>query len=318
MSGHGNFIISLDFELYWGMRDAQTLDSYKEHIRNVHIVIPKLLELFKKYEIHATWAIVGFLYMNDKDQLVDKFPAELPGYSGKQFDPYNYILNNDLQKEYHFAPECIDLIKRTPHQEIGTHTFSHYYTLEEGQTYEQFKRDLEAAISIQSLIGQNCRSIVFPRNQYDDKHLKIIKELDINFYRGNQKLWLYKPKPFYKEHLWLRLIRLADAYINISGHNTFTLSNGNEDMPINVRASRFLRPYIQRLWRLENLRFRRIQHSMKHAAKYHENYHLWWHPHNFGKDIEKNLCFLERILIEYKTLNSRFGFKSKSMFEIKG
>lgn len=315
MNAPGNFTISLDFELYWGMRDVQTLDSYQEHIRNVHIVIPKLLELFEKYEIHATWAIVGFLFMNDKDQIISKFPEELPGYSGKQFDPYNYIKNNDLQKEYHFAPACIDRIKNTPYQEIGTHTFSHYYTLEEGQTYRQFKRDLEAAISVQLATGQSCRSIVFPRNQYDDEHLRIIKSLHINFYRGNQKFWLYKPRPFYKEHLWLRLIRLADAYINISGHNTFILEKGNQDVPVNVRASRFLRPYTPRLRRIENLRFRRIQRSMRHAAKRNENYHLWWHPHNFGKNIEENLYFLEKILVEFKNLNRQFGFKSKSMGE---
>ena len=318
MSAPGNFIISLDFELYWGMRDVQTLDSYKEHIRNVHIVIPKMLELFKKYEIHATWAIVGFLYMKDKDQLLDKFPKELPSYSGKQFDPYNYIVNNDLKKEYHFAPSCIDMIKSTSHQEIGTHTFSHYYTLEAGQTYQQFKNDVEAAINVQLPTGQSCRSIVFPRNQYDEEHLKIIQSLKINFYRGNQEYWLYKPKPFYKEHFLLRLIRLADAYINISGHNTYISQPVDLSTPVNVRASRFLRPYTYTLRGLENLRFRRIRNSMRHAAKYNENYHLWWHPHNFGKNIEKNLNFLERILMEYKTLNSRFGFKSKSMCEIKG
>ncbi len=315
MDAHGNFIISLDFELYWGMRDVQTLDSYKEHIRNVHIVIPKLLELFKKYEIHATWAIVGFLFNNSKDELIQKFPGELPIYSGKQFDPYNYILNNDLPKEYHFAPACINAIKNTPYQEIGTHTYSHYYTLEEGQTYQQFKSDLKTAISMQVPTGQSCRSIVFPRNQYDAEHLKIIKSLNINFYRGNQKFWLYNPRPFYKENYLLRLIRLADAYINISGYNTFFSQSTNENLSINVRASRFLRPYTHKLRSIENLRFRRIQRSMRHAAKYNENYHLWWHPHNFGKNIEKNLDFLERILIEYGALNTRYGFKSKSMCE---
>ncbi|MDQ6889646.1 MAG: polysaccharide deacetylase family protein [Bacteroidota bacterium] len=315
MSTHGNFTISLDFELYWGMRDVQALDSYKEHIRNVHVVIPKLLELFKKYEIHATWAIVGFLYLHNKEELLHNFPEELPAYSNKQYDPYHYIKNNDLQREYHFAPGCIEMIKNTPYQEIGTHTFSHYYTLEEGQNYQQFKSDLQTAIAMQSATGQPCRSIVFPRNQYDDAHLKIIKELNINFYRGNQKFWLYKPRPFYKEYLWLRLIRLADAYINISGRNTFILGSDSQNIPVNIRASRFLRPYTQRLRRLENLRFRRIQHSMQHAARQNENYHLWWHPHNFGKNIEENLCFLEKILIEYTTLNRKFGFSSKSMCE---
>jgi peptidoglycan/xylan/chitin deacetylase (PgdA/CDA1 family) len=297
------------------MRDIQTLESCRERIRNVHFVIPKLLELFKQYEIHATWTIVGFLFLNDRDQLMKKFPAELPQYVHKQFDPYDYIQKNDLEKEYHFAPGCIELIKNTPNQEIGTHTFSHYYTLEEGQTYQQFKKDLESAIAIQLSTGQNCRSIVFPRNQYDFEHLKIIKSLGINFYRGNQAFWLYKPRRFNKENLWLRLIRLADAYINISGHNTFTTETGNPNISVNIPASRFLRPYHPGLKKLENLRFRRIQLSMTHAAKYSQNYHLWWHPHNFGKNMEENLRFLERILKLFTTLKTQFGFASKSMGE---
>ncbi|MEP7250734.1 MAG: polysaccharide deacetylase family protein [Ginsengibacter sp.] len=315
MSAKGYFTISLDFELYWGMRDVQSLESYQEHIRNVHFVVPELLKLFNKYDIHATWAIVGFLYLKDKEELVKRFPAELPGYTGHQFNPYTYILNNGLEKEYHFAPASIELIKNTPNQEIGTHTFCHYYTLEAGQTHRQFQKDIEAAISIQSAVAQTCQSIVFPRNQYDVEHLKIIKKLKINFYRGNQKFWLYDPKPFYKENIWLRLIRLADAYINISGHNTFVLEKCNDDVPLNVRSSRFLRPYTHRLRSLENLRFRRIQRSMQHAAKHNENYHLWWHPHNFGKNLKKNLDFLEKILIEYKSLNREFGFESTAMCE---
>lgn len=162
MSSHGNFTISLDFELYWGMRDVQPLESYQEHIRNVHFVIPKLLELFMKYEIHATWAIVGFLFLNDKKELLQKFPSELPKYSNNQFNPYDYIQKNNLLTEYHFAPESIELIKKTPYQEIATHTFSHYYALEEGQTYQQFKSDLESAILVQSSTKRKCQSIVFP------------------------------------------------------------------------------------------------------------------------------------------------------------
>ena len=315
MASYGNFTISLDFELYWGIRDVLPLETCRKRILNVHSVVPKLLELFKKYEIHVTWAIVGFLYLDNKDQLMKKFPAELPQYVKKRFDPYDYILKHDLLKEAHFAPECIELIKNTPFQEIGTHTYSHYYTLEEGQTYGQFKKDVEAAISVQSPAGQACRSIVFPRNQYDAEHLKIIKSLGINFYRGNQAFWLYQARRFNKEYLWLRLMRLADAYINISGHNSFTAKAGRQDAPVNIPASRFLRPYTPRLRGIENLRFRRIARSMRHAAKHNENYHLWWHPHNFGCNTEENLRFLEKILTLFKTLNTRFGFTSKSMAE---
>ena len=38
---------------------------------------------------------------------------------------------------------------------------------------------------------------------------------------------------------------------------------------------------------------------MTFAAKTGSNYHLWWHPHNFGKDLEANLKFLEKILQHY-------------------
>lgn len=155
----------------------------------------------------------------------------------------------------------------------------------------------------------------FPRNQYKNEHLKIIKSLGIDFYRGNQKLWLYKPRPLAKEYLWFRLIRLSDAYINLSGHNTFILDATDQNISLNIPASRFLRPYTPKLKRLENLRFYRIKRSMTYAAKNNKNYHLWWHPHNFGKNIEENLRFLERILKLFNTLNIQFGFISKSMNE---
>ena len=317
MSIGGNFTISLDFELYWGMRDVQTLESYQENLRNVPVVIPKLLELFNKYEIHATWAIVGFLFMNDKEQLLKNLPSALPQYTNKQFDPYDYIYKNDLLKAYHFAPECIELIRNTPNQEIGTHTFSHYYILEEGQTPRQFEKDLESAKSAQSWTGQDCRSIVFPRNQYNTEYLNILKASGISFYRGNPRFWLYNPRRLSEEYLWLRLVRWADAYLNISGYNTFTLANGDTNIPANIPASGFLRPYNPRLKAIENLRFKRIQRSMLHAAKKNENYHLWWHPHNFGKNMTENLAFLERILKQFEILNTRFGFASKSMGEYK-
>ena len=53
------FIISLDFELYWGIRDKRTIADYGKNLRNVHQVVPALLECFQRYGIHATWATVG-------------------------------------------------------------------------------------------------------------------------------------------------------------------------------------------------------------------------------------------------------------------
>ena len=55
----GNLIVSLDFELFWGMLDCCSLEAYQDHVLGGRKAIPQLLELFQKYHIHATWAAVG-------------------------------------------------------------------------------------------------------------------------------------------------------------------------------------------------------------------------------------------------------------------
>ena len=55
-------IVSLDFELFWGMQDGHTLESYQDHVLGGRKAIPQLLKLFAKYGIHATWATVGLMF----------------------------------------------------------------------------------------------------------------------------------------------------------------------------------------------------------------------------------------------------------------
>ena len=87
----------------------------------------------------------------------------------------------------------------------------------------------------------------------------------------------------------------------------------NNTTPVNIPASRFLRPYSQRLQFLDALKLRRIKSGMSHAAKYNLTYHLWWHPHNFGKNQDKNFLFLEKILMHFKALHNRYDFESLTM-----
>ena len=64
---------------------------------------------------------------------------------------------------------------------------------------------------------------------------------------------------------------------------------------------------------MERLRLNRILKSMTHAAKSGEVYHLWWHPHNFGKNQNENLIFLQHILQHFSFLKKEYGFESCSM-----
>ena len=92
----GVFVISLDFELYWGLRDKRTLESYKENLLGARLVVPTLLRLFEKYKIHATWTIVGFLFFEARDELLRGLPNKKPVYERRELSPYNYINNMSL------------------------------------------------------------------------------------------------------------------------------------------------------------------------------------------------------------------------------
>ena len=65
----GKFVISLDFELMWGVRDKKTIESYGQNILGVREAIPAMLNAFDKYGINATFSTVGFLFAKNKKEL---------------------------------------------------------------------------------------------------------------------------------------------------------------------------------------------------------------------------------------------------------
>jgi hypothetical protein len=111
------------------------------------------------------------------------------------------------------------------------------------------------------------------------------------------------------------MARIADAYIALSGKK-FVFAT--EDIPgmLNIPASCFLRPYNKKLKIMEPLRLKRIRQEMTAAAANNAIYHLWWHPHNFGKNMDKNFSNLENILDHYERLQKRNGMSSMNMKEI--
>jgi hypothetical protein len=177
----GQFVISLDFELLWGVRDHADQTSYGANVLGGRQAIPYILDLFAKYEISATWATVGFLFCENRDELMDILPApELrPAYDNKALSNYSYLSEvgaDETANPYYFAPSLIRQIADAPKQEIATHTLSHFYCLEDGAG---------EALALANRRGIQLRSIVFPRNQYRPEHLAICRKLGIEAYRGN-------------------------------------------------------------------------------------------------------------------------------------
>lgn len=315
----GKFVLSLDFELMWGMRDIENIATYGQNVKGVHTAVPRMLDLFQQYDIHATFAIVGFVFFTNKKDLLTNLPKVQPQYADKVLSPYgDYMMNTvdeTAEDPYHFGADLVQQIKNSPGQEIGTHTFSHFYCLEEGQTYKAFQEDLKAAIAIAQRQGIKMTSIVFPRNQVNEAYLEACANLGITAFRSNEKSWIYTARSTRTENLFRRFFRLLDAYANITGHHCYPDKRSTHYHMIDIPSSRFLRPYSPSLALFEDLRLQRIKASMSHAARHGLLYHLWSHPHNFGIHQDKNFLFLEKILQHYSYLNKKYDFKNYTMAE---
>lgn len=318
---HGAMVISLDFELYWGVRHMPSLRSYIQNLMGVRAAIPAILNLFKEYGIHATWATVGFLFFERKEQLLRDAPARRPHYSNRNLVAYDDLPSASEYESFDSifaAPAVIRMIGETDNQEIATHSFSHYYCLEQGADIESFRADLQAAERAARSMNFEVTSLVFPKNQERGDFLGACAEAGITAYRGNPSSWLYRASADADQTPVRRLGRLVDAYVPLSGDNCSEWPMASDGMPIRIAASRYLRPYSPSLRFFEPLRLARIKRGLTAAAKKAQLYHLWWHPHDFGRHLAENVKALKATLDHYRVLQGTYGMESLNMAEVAG
>lgn len=313
----GEFVISLDFELLWGVRDHATRESYGANILGGRAAIPRMLERFERNGIAATWATVGALFCETRDELFDSLPPEdlRPCYRDAALSNYGYLDEvgpDEANDPHYFAASLLAQVAACPGQEISTHTMTHFYCLEDGASVESFEADLDAALRVAARRNVTLRSIVFPRNQYSEAHLAAIRKRGIRRYRGNPAPWAYRPAAGAGQTLPRRFMRLLDAHTGLLGPHLYRPGGDN------VPASHFLRPRSGRLARLHPRHLQVIEHAMTRAAKAGAGFHLWWHPHNFGVNTAENLAGLDRIMAHFSRLRDAFGMVSRSMADSGG
>lgn len=182
-------IISLDFELRWGVHDVYGLDfsAYRENLEQVRVAIPALLKLLTAHKINATWAAVGALGCENWDEYFERAP-EPPKYTNPNLAIKEQYADLDPAGALHFAPDLLDIITRTPGQELGTHTFSPLYLREEGVTADDVAADLAAVAKLyRERFDLVPRSLVFPRNQ--PAFLDVVRASCVKVWRGNPDAW---------------------------------------------------------------------------------------------------------------------------------
>src|SRR5436190_8122525 len=315
----GTFVVSLDFELHWGVRDRFTVEQYAANLHGAREVVPRMLERYEASGVRASWATVGMLFCESRDELLERMPERLPVYEDPRLSPYPEVRTlgaDERDDPLHFAPSLVRAVAATPGQEVATHTFSHFYCLEPGQTIEDFEADLRAAVDVARDTGVELRSIVFPRNQVNHDYLPVCARYGLVAYRGNPHMWMHHSRAQGADTPLRRGGRLLDAYVPRSGARARSPGRPGPHGLVDVPASRFFRPRSRTLALLEPRKVARVLAELNDAAGRGAVYHLWWHPHNFGVHQDRHLAQLDAVLERFRLLREETGMRSLTMAEL--
>ena len=239
----GTLVISLDFEMFWGMADVLEPLNSAPAMRRVHEVVPRLLKLFETYGVHATWATVGGMMAHDDAEFLRYLPKPAAPQTARMLDKLGIGQPDGAKKcprEILYAPELIHKVAATPGQEIGTHTYSHYYCSNADSTPEAFAAEIRAAMQIAEDNGYEIHAAVFPRNQLRETYLRAMDSVSPLIFRGEERGWIKSLSLKYPR--LGRVVWYADHYLPLQ-HCSYDRTEIMQDGRYNVRDSRFYKPY---------------------------------------------------------------------------
>lgn len=314
----GGFIISLDFELMWGLadHDREYIQKYSDNVRHAPEALLRIIRICSRYGVKLTVAHVGAMTQSKPSELLQSTPSNMrPAYCKSAL--YSGRIISTMpdfaeESELFCCPTTLKELSKQLNVELASHTYSHYYCLEDGQTIEQFENDI---VQVRQHSLSNYSTIIFPRNQVSENYLNVCARHGFTHYRGIVEDFIHRPSKTKSRFSVKGALRLLDTYIPITGDKTFKEIEEVGGMK-NVPGSMFLRPYNRKLRWFEPLKMSRIKRSMKKAAQKGEFFHLWWHPHNFGNNMEENIVQLTEICEFYSQLHDRYGFNSYFISEL--
>jgi peptidoglycan/xylan/chitin deacetylase (PgdA/CDA1 family) len=263
----GALCISIDLELAWGVWDRPTRDYFELCAQKERMIVRRLLALFSRYDVSATWAVVG--------RLLDPLgPVPVASATGRHV---------------WYAPDLVEAINRAaPTQEIGSHSFAHIYCQRTSRA--AMREDLDAAKAIHIRHGLEWHSFVFPRNQV--AHVDLLRDAGMHAFRSADVGWHMQAR---RAGLVAgRLANLADKLLPVPPTAVCPVhAAGMVDIP----GSMLLlgRGGIRRLVR-PGVVEAKARLGLRAAWQRGRVFHLWFHPSNFYYETDVQFGVLERVL----------------------
>ncbi|MBE3094636.1 MAG: polysaccharide deacetylase family protein [Actinobacteria bacterium] len=179
------FIMSLDTELLWGPDTIEMFNFIKKRGKEARQNIDILLNLFERFEIPATWAIVGHLFLEDCCKKTCLTEINKKKYNFRRdwyIDPHTNLKEDPL----FYGKDLIQkILSSTIRHEIGYHSFSHPIFSEIPR--KMAEDEIKEAKKIEREWNIQFKSFVFPSNKI--AHVDILKENGFLIYRGKTGIY---------------------------------------------------------------------------------------------------------------------------------
>jgi peptidoglycan/xylan/chitin deacetylase (PgdA/CDA1 family) len=304
------FTLTFDTELIWGSFDHMSPGQFDQRYPDIRGTIASVLRLLDRYEVAATWAVLGHLFLAEcgRDGGGLAHPELIrPQQSWRPGDWYSADPCTDRSRDpLWYGDDILDALQsaHTP-QEIGCHSFSHILYGDPALTRQAVDTDLQTCVALASKRGITLRSFVFPRNS--EGHHEALKAHGFRAYRGADPTWHAGiPGPLG------RAAHLIDQAVSWPP----PVSQPTETLPglWNIPGSCLLihRTGVRRLLP-PAARVRKARAGLRHAEREGGVFHLWTHPFNLASDPVFMIATLDAILWEAVERRDRGSLRIESM-----
>ncbi|KAB1185118.1 MULTISPECIES: polysaccharide deacetylase family protein [Haloferax] len=294
----GSVVISLDAELGWGYLD---FDDPPARVESARSGWQTLVDLFEEFDIPATWAVVGHLFLDDCDGHHSTHPAP-DGWFAKETGLWR------SRPDLRFGRDLIDAVhtSRVGH-EIGCHSYSHPQFGNIDRAFAD--AEIAACIEVARDYGIELTSFVYPRN--DVGHRDVLATHGFTNYRG--------PSPVFRESILPKGVQTLVGGVYTSGGSLLVSPTVDRYGLVDIPASLYLFSFEGIALEIANHLagdpiVRQAKRGIDQAVKGDGVFHMWLHPNNL--DTEYSVERIRTILAYLAAVREQTGLTVETMGDV--
>lgn len=296
------FVLSVDLELAWGEFYRREVDV--DRMRAARLALPALLALLDRWQIRATFAVVGHLLLAGCDGHPEHPRPTVSWRPGDWFagDP----CTDEERDPAWYGKSLVDAIARAGH-EIGAHGFSHLPFDDPGVSEAVARAELQACARELKVRGGSGFSLVYPRNGI--MFTNLLRDHGFACYRGVEPRW-YGAAP--------RVLRKGAHMIDQLLAVTPSVGRaGLRDGVVEVPSSMLFlsREGFRRCLPMWS-RVARARRGIARAIREDAVFHLWLHAEDLVPGTEQMIAGLDGVLGEVARQRRAGAITVRSMAEL--